>query len=277
MRAAACHATSCSLLHSVEAAVQISRHTVDLVSEGSSTREVVAQNLYRISALALSIVVLQGLDRIGPSLGVQSVAAAPMIWFLFSVSGACAALSILYIAKKWMNKSKGEFILRHDVNVRVRMSAFRQWLRKQHPLQVCMKMLYTLNTPNILTCFQESLRGTRARQQVRITQASMLRDYGCSLTCVYETASQRLWQVDIRGSKSAKTVENTKFERLLVANLMELLEHAGNCNFHFVDKLFPSVVAHAIVFRCVDHRRTGCKCAKGDCSREEGWCERSWS
>ncbi len=131
--------------------MQISRHTVDLVSEGSSTREVVAQNLYRISALALSIVVLQGLDRIGPSLGVESVAEAPMIWFIFSVSGACAALFILYIAKKWMNKSKGEFIFRHDVNVPVRMSAFQQWLRKQHPLQVCMEMLYTLNKPNVLT------------------------------------------------------------------------------------------------------------------------------
>lgn len=62
---------------------------------------------------------------------------------------------------------------------------------------------------------------------MRITQTSMLRDYGCSLTCVYEAACQRLWQISIRGVKSAKTAENAKFESLLVANLMELLGHAG--------------------------------------------------
>ncbi len=59
---------------------------------------------------------------------------------------------------------------------------------------------------------------------------------------MYETASQRLWQVDIRGAKSAKTVEIAKFEELLVANLMELLEHAGNCGGHFVDKQFLSLL-----------------------------------
>jgi hypothetical protein len=207
--------------------VQVSRHTVDLVSESSSTREITAQTLYRISFLALFIVVLQGLDRMAPSFGAESAAEAPMIWFFISIFGACIALFILYITKKWMNKSKGEFLLRHDVNLPVRLSALRQWLRKQQPIQVGIHMQYTLNNPNVVTCFQESRRGTRVREQVRITQASMLRDCGCCLTCVYEAASQRLWQIGIRGVKSAKTVDNAKFENLLVANLMELLQHAG--------------------------------------------------
>ncbi len=116
--------------------MKISRHTVDLVSESSSTREVTAQTLYRISCLAMFIVVLQGLDRTAPSFGAASAAEAPMIWFLISMFGACVALFILYITKKWMNKSKGEFLLRHDVNIPVRLSALRQWLRKQQPIQV---------------------------------------------------------------------------------------------------------------------------------------------
>lgn len=53
------------------------------------------------------------------------------------------------------------------------------------------------------------------------------------LTCVYELASQRLLDIELRGMSSKKTVENSDYGKGLVADLMELLRSAGK---------FPKVV-----------------------------------
>lgn len=75
--------------------------------------------------------------------------------------------------------------------------------------------------------FQEMRRGTRAQEQVRITQASALKDNACVLSCVYETAAQRLLRVEIRGKSSATDVESADYGKGLLGNLMQLLDNAG--------------------------------------------------
>lgn len=75
--------------------------------------------------------------------------------------------------------------------------------------------------------FQEMRRGTRVQEQVRITQASALKDNACVLSCVYETAAQRLLRVEIRGKSSATDVQSADYGKGLLRNLMQLLDNAG--------------------------------------------------
>ncbi len=47
------------------------------------------------------------------------------------------------------------------------------------------------------------------------------------MTCVYDTSVQRMLQIDLRGTSSAKTVESADYGKGLVANLMAVLQNAG--------------------------------------------------
>jgi len=76
---------------------------------------------------------------------------------------------------------------------------------------------------------QESRRGSRVCAQVRVTQASALKEHGCWLTCVFDIASQRLLDVELRGMSTEKTAEGGEYGKGLVVQLMELLRNAGDC------------------------------------------------
>lgn len=61
------------------------------------------------------------------------------------------------------------------------------------------------------------------------------------LTCVYELASQRLLDIELRGMSAKKTVENSDYGKGLVTDLMELLRSAGK---------FPKMCAHVSLQCC---------------------------
>jgi len=120
----------------VEAAVNTSRHASKLVDESLSSRRARSQTLYRIACLTLFALVLRGLDIAGYSLGAASVVNVPVIWLLISVFVAAIAIFIQNKLSTRMQDSKGEFVLKYDVNVRVKLGALRQWLRRQQLVQV---------------------------------------------------------------------------------------------------------------------------------------------
>lgn len=222
-------------LCSVEAAVSIASHTSSLVSESSRSTEARSHTLHRIALITLFILVLQILDIAVSSVGATSIASTPMMWMLVSVLIASIALLVQHKLKARMRETKGDFVLRYDLNARVRLGALQQWLRKQTLVQVgaatsCLCAAHRCMPAFVRHCsrrLQESRKGTRIREQVRITQASALRDNACTLTCVYDTTAQRILQIDVRGTSSAKTVESADYGKGLVANLMELLQNAG--------------------------------------------------
>jgi len=51
------------------------------------------------------------------------------------------------------------------------------------------------------------------------------------LSCVYETAAQRLLRVEIRGKSSATDVESADYGKGLLENLMQLLDNAGTSRY----------------------------------------------
>jgi hypothetical protein len=116
---------------SFDAAARMNGHAAELVSKSSVSGEIRSQTLTRIAILALFVVVLQGTDLIGPSLGVSTLLNTPVIWMLLTALVAGAAWVIQHIVKQRMHRTRGEFVLKYDVNVPVRLSALRHWLRKQ--------------------------------------------------------------------------------------------------------------------------------------------------
>ncbi len=123
-------------LCSVEAAVSIASHTASLVTESSSTTAARSHTLHRIALIALFIVVLQVLDIAVSSIGATSIMDTPVVWMLVSVLVASMALIALHKLSARMREKKGDFVLRHDLNARVRLGALQQWLRKQTLVQV---------------------------------------------------------------------------------------------------------------------------------------------
>jgi hypothetical protein len=58
-----------------------------------------------------------------------------MIWMILSMLVAGAAVVIQQAAQKHMRKTKGDFLLKYDVNIPVRLSALQQWLSRQFLVQ----------------------------------------------------------------------------------------------------------------------------------------------
>ncbi len=122
---------------SVEAAVSIASHTSSLVTESSTSTEARSHTLHRIALITLFITVLQILDIAASSIGAAaSIAGTPMMWMLVSVLVASMALIAQHKLKERMRETKGDFVLRYDLNARVRLGALQQWLRKQTLVQV---------------------------------------------------------------------------------------------------------------------------------------------
>jgi hypothetical protein len=122
---------------SVEAAGNINRYASNLATVGLISREVRSKTLQGIASLTLVILVLQGMDITGFSLGAaSSFFSAPIIWLIMSLSAAGIALIAKHKLEMRMQDTKGEFVLRHDVNISVRLGALQQWLGKQQLLQV---------------------------------------------------------------------------------------------------------------------------------------------
>ncbi len=134
-----CHDFGLSMMltePSFDAAVRMNGHAAELVSNSSVSGKIRSQTLSRIAILALFVVVLQGTDLIGPTLGASTLLNTPVIWMLLTVLVAVAACIIQHMVKQRMHRARGEFVLKYDVNVPVRLSALRHWLRKQLPVKV---------------------------------------------------------------------------------------------------------------------------------------------
>jgi hypothetical protein len=261
---------------SVEAATNINRHASNLATDGLISRDVRSQTLCRVASLTLCILVLRGMDITGFSLGAaSSFFSAPVLWLIMSLSAAGVALFIKRRLEMRMQHSKGEFVLKHDVNICVRLGALRLWLRKQQPLQVrpairdwilrcsvsvldAVKRAVTniCGIHTIVIMRQESRRGTRVCEQVRVTQASALRDSACSLTCVYDAAAERILRIDIRGISNAKRIENADYGKGLMTDLMELLQNAGG----FPDNGAAGCIRHASPLLLHGNAAGSCSC-----------------
>jgi hypothetical protein len=95
-----------------------------------------ARSFYGIASLVLVILVLQCIDRVGPSSGAASFMKTPMLWLILSLFIAGIAMALQRKLQPRMQETKGHFTLKYVINVPVRLSAFRQWLMKQILVQV---------------------------------------------------------------------------------------------------------------------------------------------
>lgn len=116
---------------SVDAANKINRYAADLVIERSVSAEDRSKKLIRIAILTLNLVVLQFTDLVGPFVGAATFLNIPMVWMILSLLAAGAGVAVLHMIKTRINKTKGEFVLKYDVNAPIRLSALQQWLRRQ--------------------------------------------------------------------------------------------------------------------------------------------------
>jgi hypothetical protein len=127
---------------SVDAAAKINRHASDLVVERSVAAEVRSEMLNRIAVLSLIIFVLQCTDFVGPLVGAATLLNIPLMWLTVSMMVAGVAVAIQHMVKKRVHKTKGEFVLKYDVNVPIRLSALQHWLRRQLFVQVRSAMYF---------------------------------------------------------------------------------------------------------------------------------------